>query len=382
MRFYHTDHLGSSNVVTDATGALVELNEHTPYGALARHEGTADVAHKFTGQRFDVSTGLAFYQARYYDPSPGRFIQPDPLVPNPEVPQFLNRYSYVTNNPLTYIDPSGYNPLLWLVLLVVFVVVVAVGSEAIARQQERKFFRDAQTPPAPPPPLSTVANFPLRAAPGALAFPSLRLAVSGAQQTAEDLSLPLALTAVQLATLGLAPSAAIAFASIQASPGVQEALGAVGIRTADRLLRQAAQTDTRAGRVLQKLLGFQGGFTDRFGRIGTALAIGNLTSNVADTLRNQALAPDQKVLFVNQEFVRTELTIAGGLGGTAAGGFLASHLPLVYGLSPAVAAGILAVGLGTAGAFGARAIGDFLLERLRRETFFENERFQTFLNRA
>jgi RHS repeat-associated protein len=108
LRFYHPDHLGSSNVVTDATGALVELNEHTPYGSLSRHEGTANVPQKFTGQRLDASTNLYFYHARYYDPQLGRFIQADPLVPAPGDPQALNRYSYVRNNPLKYVDPSGH----------------------------------------------------------------------------------------------------------------------------------------------------------------------------------------------------------------------------------------------------------------------------------
>jgi len=57
-----------------------------------------------------------FYNARYYDPVPsaalrarlGRFISADTLVPNPGNPQALNRYAYVTNNPLKYTDPSGH----------------------------------------------------------------------------------------------------------------------------------------------------------------------------------------------------------------------------------------------------------------------------------
>lgn len=61
----------------------------------------------FTGQRLD-STGLYYYGARYYDPSIGRVISPDTIVPNPANPQSLNRYSYCLNNPLKYIDPSGH----------------------------------------------------------------------------------------------------------------------------------------------------------------------------------------------------------------------------------------------------------------------------------
>jgi RHS repeat-associated protein len=62
---------------------------------------------KFTGQRLD-STGLYYYNARYYDATIGRFISPDTIVQNPANPQTLNRYSYGLNNPLKYTDPSGY----------------------------------------------------------------------------------------------------------------------------------------------------------------------------------------------------------------------------------------------------------------------------------
>ncbi|AKG53329.1 hypothetical protein DGWBC_0653 [Dehalogenimonas sp. WBC-2] len=61
---------------------------------------------KFTGQKLD-STGLYYYNARYYDPIIGRFISADTLVQNFTNPQTLNRYSYTSNNPLKYVDPTG-----------------------------------------------------------------------------------------------------------------------------------------------------------------------------------------------------------------------------------------------------------------------------------
>jgi|GEM_PF-6661493 len=61
----------------------------------------------FAGHRYDSSTGLIYMGARYYDPKLGRFISPDPTVPEPGNPQSLNRYSYVENNPVTFIDPYG-----------------------------------------------------------------------------------------------------------------------------------------------------------------------------------------------------------------------------------------------------------------------------------
>jgi RHS repeat-associated protein len=63
---------------------------------------------KFTGQRTDDNTGLYYYNARYCDPSIGRFISADTIVPNPAKPQTLNWYFYCLNNPLKYVDPSGH----------------------------------------------------------------------------------------------------------------------------------------------------------------------------------------------------------------------------------------------------------------------------------
>lgn len=49
-----------------------------------------------------------YYGARYYDATLGRFTQADTIVPNPMDPQSLNRYSYVRNNPVNLIDPTGH----------------------------------------------------------------------------------------------------------------------------------------------------------------------------------------------------------------------------------------------------------------------------------
>ena len=48
-----------------------------------------------------------YYNARYYDAALNRFIQPDSIIPDYYNPQYLNRYSYVRNNPLRFTDPTG-----------------------------------------------------------------------------------------------------------------------------------------------------------------------------------------------------------------------------------------------------------------------------------
>jgi len=108
IHYFHGDHLGSSNVITDETGKRVSLTEYTPYGLTAIQKDSDVTNYKFTGKELDSATGLYYYGARYYDPEIGRFTQPDTIVQAPYDPQTLNRYSYCRNNPLKYTDPTGH----------------------------------------------------------------------------------------------------------------------------------------------------------------------------------------------------------------------------------------------------------------------------------
>ena len=107
--YFHKDHLNSSTVVSNETGiGSVETTEYMPFGSMRDHSGISASNYKFTDQEFDPETGLYNYKARLYDPSIGRFITPDSIIPDPYDPQSLNRYSYCRNNPLIYVDPSGH----------------------------------------------------------------------------------------------------------------------------------------------------------------------------------------------------------------------------------------------------------------------------------
>jgi len=107
--FHHRDRLGSVHVITDSTGARVQLVEYDPWGSLSREEGAADLTDRLTEQELDRETGLYHFVGRYYDPLLSRFISPDPFAANFAVPQALNRYSYVRNNPVNRIDPTGFD---------------------------------------------------------------------------------------------------------------------------------------------------------------------------------------------------------------------------------------------------------------------------------
>lgn len=83
------------------------------------------------GQRADSVSGIYDYNAPYYDPATGRFIQPDRIVPQPYNPQDWDRYRYVRNNPLVYSDPTGHNPLLLIAALVVGTIVLTGDTPLI-----------------------------------------------------------------------------------------------------------------------------------------------------------------------------------------------------------------------------------------------------------
>jgi len=105
--YYHSDHLGSTNLVTDSNGEVVEETFYTPFGQV---EKSPEVEKKvgYTGHELD-STGQVYMKARFYDPERGQFVQPDSMLPNVYDPQQLNRYSYVRNNPFKYVDPDGHS---------------------------------------------------------------------------------------------------------------------------------------------------------------------------------------------------------------------------------------------------------------------------------
>lgn len=110
VTYFHKDHLGSSSVMTAENGNAQEQTRYLPFGGK-RVEGAGITAsnYLFTDQELDAESGLYNYDARLYDVTLGRFLSADSVVPDSYDPQALNRYAYVLNNPLIYIDPSGHD---------------------------------------------------------------------------------------------------------------------------------------------------------------------------------------------------------------------------------------------------------------------------------
>ena len=109
LYFGFGDHLGSTSVAVDAdTGNITGSELYKAWGGERYTYGSLNTDYKYTGQR-QAEAGLYFYDARWYDPKVGRFIQADSIIPEPGNPLAWDRYAYANNNPLYYTDPSGHS---------------------------------------------------------------------------------------------------------------------------------------------------------------------------------------------------------------------------------------------------------------------------------
>ena len=122
--YIHPDHLGSTNVITNASGTVVTAKDYYPYGSVRVNSGSASLARGYIGQ-FEDQSNLSYLNARYYNPAQGQFISQDPsflAVGDPNLlkqvtgrdqqtfladPQLANSYSYGRDNPISQKDPEG-----------------------------------------------------------------------------------------------------------------------------------------------------------------------------------------------------------------------------------------------------------------------------------
>jgi RHS repeat-associated protein len=105
--YLHNNHLGATELATDAKGKPVWQAKYSPFGklmpAVALNQPTFELNLRLPGQYADKETGLYYNDHRYYDPARGRYLTPDPLG----LRGGWNSYAYVNDNPLKYIDPRG-----------------------------------------------------------------------------------------------------------------------------------------------------------------------------------------------------------------------------------------------------------------------------------
>ena len=112
--FYHCDHLGTPQEMSDHTGAFIWKAQYKAWGECKAEKAKSSFFEnseiisnniRFQGQYFDQETGLHYNRYRYYSPYVGRFISKDPIG----LLGGYNVYAY-TLNPVGWIDPLGLNP--------------------------------------------------------------------------------------------------------------------------------------------------------------------------------------------------------------------------------------------------------------------------------
>lgn len=106
---YYPLYNGHGDIVqlTNAAGDVVAWYQYDAWGNMTSHSDGTDWAknpYRYSGYRYDDATGLYYLNARYYDPSVGRFLSPDAVYETPE-------YSYALDNPIHLSDPSGLRPM-------------------------------------------------------------------------------------------------------------------------------------------------------------------------------------------------------------------------------------------------------------------------------
>ena len=107
--YFLTDHLGSVRVIVDGNGVVKERNDYYPFGARHARSDYSQLAanrFKYNGKEEQVTGDLKYldYGARMYDSGLGRWFNIDPHV---ESYYAWSSFSYVGDNPLKYIDPTG-----------------------------------------------------------------------------------------------------------------------------------------------------------------------------------------------------------------------------------------------------------------------------------
>jgi RHS repeat-associated protein len=123
VRWLVADQLGTPRMVFDQTGSLAggRRQDFLPFGESLRAGAAgrttergyaygAITRQQFTGYEWEEELGLDYAQARYFSPTMGRFTSVDPVITNIKNlfdPQRINLYTYASNNPLVYVDPTG-----------------------------------------------------------------------------------------------------------------------------------------------------------------------------------------------------------------------------------------------------------------------------------
>ncbi|WP_276570661.1 polymorphic toxin-type HINT domain-containing protein, partial [Paenibacillus alvei] len=108
MQYYVSNGHGDIIEIRDTQGNVLNRYTYDIWGNPLVQEEQVPNIFRYSGEYWDATTNLQYLRARWYDPSLGRFINEDTYEGELRTPLTLNLYTYVYNNPLAYIDPSGH----------------------------------------------------------------------------------------------------------------------------------------------------------------------------------------------------------------------------------------------------------------------------------
>ncbi len=103
LYYYHNDHLGTPQILTNDSGAVSWKAAYAAFGEAEIQVEAVENLFRFPGQYYDPETGLHYNWNRYYDPKTGRYLTPDPIG----LEGGINLFLYGTNNPVIESDFEG-----------------------------------------------------------------------------------------------------------------------------------------------------------------------------------------------------------------------------------------------------------------------------------
>ncbi|WP_437648789.1 RHS repeat domain-containing protein [Sorangium sp. So ce362] len=273
LYFVAKDHLGSIRTITREDGTLVAAFDYDPFGETSSLSGDASAfRYRFTGQEVDLETGLYNFRLRLYDPALGRFYQVDPAG------QQASPYIYVGDAPLLFVDRSGADfGLSLLIAIIIGAVVSAMVSAVTYAIVNRNDFHSR--------------DFGIAIGAGALAG-----AIGGAVGFAGP-----AVLAAGATTIGAATVAQSAAFSITAGAAFGAGGGALGQLAANAVTGQ----DLGSGMLMASLTGFVGGGIGGYVgwrvNVGRQLGYHGTTSNYVNSIARQINPPPGGVSFEGAE---------------------------------------------------------------------------------
>ncbi|WHX49762.1 RHS repeat-associated core domain-containing protein [Paenibacillus woosongensis] len=108
VQYYQFNGHGDVVGLVDSAGNQLNSYTYDIWGNPEHEEETVPNIFRYSGEYWDATTDLQYLRARWYDPNAGRFVSKDSYEGDITNPLSQNLYTYVHNNPLIYVDPSGH----------------------------------------------------------------------------------------------------------------------------------------------------------------------------------------------------------------------------------------------------------------------------------